>query len=107
VPAGSPRFKLEDPKHLRIAARRLGRQRGTVGFGNARAVRNLLEWAIKRQSARVLQQRKQGVCSSRGSKVCALIEDNKCALQQRKQGLCNQQRKAGVRAPAEAARCMF
>eukprot|EP00983_Pelagomonas_calceolata_P042452 1138506-Pelagomonas_calceolata.AAC.12 len=55
-----PKFKLEDPKHARIAARRLGRQRGSVGFGNARAVRNLLEWAIKRQSARILHERQQG-----------------------------------------------
>jgi hypothetical protein len=33
-----PRLTLEDDKYARIAARRLGRQRGTVGFGNARAV---------------------------------------------------------------------
>ncbi|KAF5840889.1 P-loop containing nucleoside triphosphate hydrolase protein [Dunaliella salina] len=53
-------FRLEDPKHARIACRRLGRQRGTIGFGNARAVRNLLEWAIKRQSERLVQERQAG-----------------------------------------------
>lgn len=35
--------------------------RGTVGFGNARAVRNLIEASIKRQSARVLRQRAAGM----------------------------------------------
>ena len=38
-----PRFRLEDEKYGIIACSRLGRQRGTVGFGNARAVRNFLE----------------------------------------------------------------
>jgi hypothetical protein len=41
---------------------RLGRQRdsGAPGFGNARAVRNLLEAAISRQSARVLEEKRAG-----------------------------------------------
>lgn len=41
---------------------RLGRQRdsGAPGFGNAREVRNLLELAISRQSARVIKERQQG-----------------------------------------------
>ena len=41
---------------------RLGRQRdtGTVGFGNARAVRNFYEQSITRQSARVLSEKRQG-----------------------------------------------
>jgi hypothetical protein len=51
----------QDERYVRIAARRLGRQRGAVGFGNARAVRNLLERAITRQSARVLQERRAGL----------------------------------------------
>lgn len=38
----TPPFTAAD-KHVRIMARRLGRQRGTRGFGNARAVRNWLE----------------------------------------------------------------
>ncbi|WIA14243.1 hypothetical protein OEZ85_002779 [Tetradesmus obliquus] len=61
--AQEPRFQLEDTKHARIAARRLGRQRdsGTSGFGNARAVRNLLEAAISRQSARVLEEQRAGL----------------------------------------------
>ena len=59
--SGKPTFKLEDPRYARIAARRLGRQRHLPGFGNARAVRNLLETAITRQSSRVLQERRKGL----------------------------------------------
>ena len=55
-----PRFQLQDEKHLRIAARRLGRQRGTTGFGNARAVRNAYEAAQRRQAGRVLAERAAG-----------------------------------------------
>ncbi len=58
--ANKPAFRPEDERHLRIASRRLGRQRGAVGFGNARAVRNLMERAITRQSARVLAARAAG-----------------------------------------------
>ncbi|KAG2492324.1 hypothetical protein HYH03_009275 [Edaphochlamys debaryana] len=54
------RFTLADPRHLRIAARRLGRGRGTPGFGNARAVRNAFEAAQRRQAARVLAERDAG-----------------------------------------------
>ena len=32
-----PKFRLADSRHVRIAGRRLGKQRGTAGFGNARA----------------------------------------------------------------------
>ncbi|KIY94942.1 Stage V sporulation protein K [Monoraphidium neglectum] len=55
-------FKLEDERWARIATRRLGRQRdaGGAGFGNARAVRNLYEQSIARQSARVLAERREG-----------------------------------------------
>ncbi len=56
-----PRFKLADARHLRIAARRVGRQRGHVGFGNARAVRNAYEAAQKRQAARVVSERAAGL----------------------------------------------
>ena len=34
-------FRLQEAKHAEIAARRLGRLRGSTGFGNARAVWNL------------------------------------------------------------------
>ena len=57
---GSGSWKLADEKHARIAARRLARQSGTTGFGNARAVRNLLDLAKKRQASRVLEERQQG-----------------------------------------------
>lgn len=53
-------YHVEDEKYVRIAARRLGRQRGTNGFGNARATRNLMELAKERQSARVLAAREKG-----------------------------------------------
>lgn len=53
-----PRFKLQDG---RIAAARLGRQRGTVGFGNARAVRNCYERMLERQATRVLSERAAGM----------------------------------------------
>ena len=56
----SVRFKLEDERHAVIAACRLGRQRGTIGFGNARAVRNAYEAAVSRQSARVAMERGEG-----------------------------------------------
>lgn len=61
IAADKPRFLVADPKHLRIAARRLGRQRDTTGFGNARAVRNLYESAVARQSARVVRERAIGL----------------------------------------------
>ncbi|KAJ9508188.1 hypothetical protein QJQ45_021542, partial [Haematococcus lacustris] len=62
IAEGKPQpFKLQDEKHARIAARRLGRQRGTVGFGNARAVRNFYEQAVARQSARCVEERQQGL----------------------------------------------
>ncbi|KAG2423774.1 hypothetical protein HXX76_015050 [Chlamydomonas incerta] len=60
VPDPAKRFQVADVKHLRIAARRLGRQRGMTGFGNARAVRNAYEQAQRRQSARVLKERDAG-----------------------------------------------
>src|SRR5687768_7306783 len=43
-------------KWSRVAIRRLGRSRGSDGFGNARAVRNLFDLALKRQSARLSAQ---------------------------------------------------
>lgn len=47
-------------KNVRIMARRLGRERGTRGFGNARAVRNWLENSRDRQAKRVLSERGAG-----------------------------------------------
>jgi hypothetical protein len=56
-----PRFTVPDPKILRIAARRLGQQRGEAGFGNARAARNLLEISKDRQASRLQEiRRKKG-----------------------------------------------
>ena len=61
VREGSVQWKLADEKHARIAARRMARQSGTIGFGNARAMRNLLDLSLKRQAARVLEERQQGL----------------------------------------------
>lgn len=49
------RFVACDPKYVRIAVRRLGRLRdiGVPGFGNAGAVRNLVDTIIDRQSSRL------------------------------------------------------
>jgi len=46
--------------YARIVARRIGRSRGKVGFGNARAVENTLAQINKRQANRIKQQRKKG-----------------------------------------------
>ena len=45
-------------KYLRIAAKRLGRSRGGVGFGNARAVANFVDTASERQTKRILKHRR-------------------------------------------------
>lgn len=44
----------------RISTRRVGRARGKEGFGNARAVENLLSAIYKRQSDRLRVERRQG-----------------------------------------------
>lgn len=47
--------------YCRIAARRIGRGRGREGFANARAVENAMAKISERQSARLVQKRRQGV----------------------------------------------
>ncbi|KAJ1457712.1 P-loop containing nucleoside triphosphate hydrolase protein, partial [Pelagophyceae sp. CCMP2097] len=64
-----------DAKHVRIAARRLGRLRGTTGFGNARAVRNLVETARERQAARVVAERERGCGRGAGDHGLLARED--------------------------------
>jgi AAA+ superfamily predicted ATPase len=59
-PASRP-IRVEDPKWTRIAIRRLGSQRGTLGFGNARAVRNLFDLCLKRQARRIAAERERGI----------------------------------------------
>jgi AAA+ superfamily predicted ATPase len=44
----------------RILSRRVGRGRGTPGFGNARAVENALSQVIRRQATRLFQERRAG-----------------------------------------------
>jgi SpoVK/Ycf46/Vps4 family AAA+-type ATPase len=60
VDSAKPRFTVADPKFLRIAARRLAAMRGTPGFGNARAARNLYEQSRARQAARVQRLNEAG-----------------------------------------------
>ena len=58
----TPTFKLcprDGAKHLRIVTRRLGRQRDMPGFGNARAVRNLWQNVVRRQTERVVREREE------------------------------------------------
>ncbi|CAD7960252.1 unnamed protein product, partial [Amoebophrya sp. A25] len=50
-------FEFEDTKHIRIAARRLGRQRGQTGFSNARAVRNMWDKCKESQAERIIEDR--------------------------------------------------
>ena len=57
------RMAVEGGRHglyVRIVARRLGRGRGKVGFGNARAVENALSMIASRQAKRVYQERRIG-----------------------------------------------
>jgi hypothetical protein len=68
---------------------RLGRQRdsGAPGFGNARSVRNLLEQAISRQSARVIKERKAGEWGAVGGQaVCAADGGHHAGVVQRQFG---------------------
>lgn len=51
------RMKWEDELYLRVSCRRLGRARGKEGFGNARAVENLLAIIAGRQANRLRKSR--------------------------------------------------
>ncbi|KAJ4477292.1 P-loop containing nucleoside triphosphate hydrolase protein [Lentinula aciculospora] len=60
----SGRLKVEDGIHGlygRIAVRRLGRRRGREGFGNARALENLIFTILKRQTSRITKERASGI----------------------------------------------
>ena len=57
------RMNVEDGVHglfARIAVRRLGRGRGRPGFGNARALENLLQAVLNRQATRIVKERQAG-----------------------------------------------
>uniref|UniRef100_D8QIN5 AAA+ ATPase domain-containing protein n=1 Tax=Schizophyllum commune (strain H4-8 / FGSC 9210) TaxID=578458 RepID=D8QIN5_SCHCM len=47
--------------YSRVAIRRVGRGRGRPGFGNARALQNMLDRVTDRQAKRVARERRQGV----------------------------------------------
>jgi SpoVK/Ycf46/Vps4 family AAA+-type ATPase len=53
-------FTVDDIKWVRVATRRLGRMRGKVGFGNARAVRILFEASRDRLARRITELRSNG-----------------------------------------------
>jgi hypothetical protein len=92
----------------RIAARRLGAMRGQPGFGNARAVENLLSKIRERQAKRLTEERRQGIVADdflltrddligpEPSKV-----QNSCAPWEKLQGMI------GLRAVKEAVSSLF
>lgn len=49
-----------DGLYMRICIRRIGRQKGHKGFGNARTVASNLQWILERQSRRLAQARRNG-----------------------------------------------
>ena len=53
-----PSYHVRDAKYARIAARRVGRGRGSLGFANARAIATLVDVASERQTARVMAARR-------------------------------------------------
>ncbi|OAX80316.1 hypothetical protein ACJ72_05356 [Emergomyces africanus] len=60
------KMELEDGSsglYARIAIRRLGRGRGREGFGNARALENLLAKVADRQASRLRKERASGITS--------------------------------------------
>ncbi|KAK6992252.1 P-loop containing nucleoside triphosphate hydrolase protein [Favolaschia claudopus] len=60
--SGSMKIEGEiDGLYARIAVRRLGRGRGTPGFGNARALANTFATITTRQATRLARQRKEGL----------------------------------------------
>lgn len=61
VASDKPVHKIRDKKFARIASRRLGRMRGTLGFGNARAVRALYNQTLTKQANRLDAQRERGL----------------------------------------------
>jgi len=59
--ATKPFYHVCDEKHIRIAARRVGKGRGSLGFGNARAIDGVIDLASERQTARVVAERRAGL----------------------------------------------
>jgi len=61
IPAVSKKvnpFKVDD-KWVRIAMRRLGKNRGKIGFGNARDVRNYFDLVKQRQANRLSEEKRR------------------------------------------------
>lgn len=57
------RMRWEDDLFLRVACRRLGRGRGKEGFGNARAIENMLAVISSRQGNRIRMEQRGGANS--------------------------------------------
>jgi SpoVK/Ycf46/Vps4 family AAA+-type ATPase len=51
-----PKFRVDNEETLLVAIKRLASMRGTVGFGNARDVRRVVEAAHHRQAARIARK---------------------------------------------------
>lgn len=56
-----PPMHFENDKYPRIAAKRLGKGKGSLGFGNARSVHNMFEYALERQARRITMERETGL----------------------------------------------
>jgi len=67
---------VTDIKWIRVAVRRLGRSRGKVGFGNARAVRILFEQAHARQATRISNERRLQGKSLKSLKLMEFTRDD-------------------------------
>lgn len=69
-------FTLADIKWGRIAMRRIGKGRGRMGFGNARAVRAFFDTARGRQAMRITNLRSTFPTMSRGVDLMELSRDD-------------------------------
>ncbi|KAG1675261.1 hypothetical protein FOA52_016292 [Chlamydomonas sp. UWO 241] len=69
-------FRLADDAHGRMLCVRLGRGRGKVGFGNARAVRNAWETTLVQQAERVLRTRSRGEQGTASADPLLIMRDD-------------------------------
>jgi len=67
---------VADPKWVRVAITRLGRSRGKVGFGNARAVRILFEQTHTRQTMRLSALERQNLTAFKASNKMEFLRDD-------------------------------